>query len=314
MLRSLRELERTSVTAIDGDVGSVANFLFDDDRWIVRYFVVETRSDFANRRILISPTASCHLDGTTGVLQLELTRDEIETSAPPEPPGGNEDALRSVQDVTGYHVHGSDHAIGHVADFLVDDATWAIRYLVVDTSRWWAGREVLVAPEWAMRISYDERRLFMDMTRDAIENSPPWPDRAAVDRNYEGRLHLHHGRAGYWSRESVRLVHEAEGAASGAIAGTVVGAAAGPPGMAAGAIIGAAAGAMAGAALDAEGESRALRTRELDAVIGVSGGDMGAPNLLHPPSKVGAFSGASVGGGGSDGGAPAEGPMQSPDK
>ncbi len=45
------------------------------------------------------------------------------------------------------------------------------------------------------------------------------------------------------------------------------------------------AGAMAGAVLDSEGARRAARTTELDAEIGVSEGDLGAPNLQHPPSR-----------------------------
>jgi hypothetical protein len=310
MLRSLKELERTTVSATDGDVGSVANFLFDDDRWTVRYLVVETGTSFDARRVLVSPISFGSVDWPARVVHLGVTCQELQDR--PDP-ASTDDHLRSVQEVSGYHIQGSDDGIGHVVDFLVDDATWAIRYLVVDTGHWWAGHKVLVAPEWATRISFDERRVFMDMTRDAIKGSPVWIEQGTVDRDYEARLHEHHGRTGYWSVDRVRLAHEAEGAASGAMAGTVLGAAAGPPGMIAGAVIGAAAGAMAGAVLDTQAAKEALRTRELDAQIGVSGGNIGAPNLQHPPAKVGAFSGASVGAAAPSGGAPAEGPMQSPD-
>jgi hypothetical protein len=110
-----------------------------------------------------------------------------------------------------------------------------------------------------------------------------------------------------------RIEHEAEGAASGAFIGGVIGVAAGPAGVAAGAIIGSIAGALAGAALDQEASDQATRTRELDAVIGVSGGDLGAPNLKHPPARVGAYSAASVGGGGSGDSEPAEGPIPPPE-
>jgi hypothetical protein len=79
-----------------------------------------------------------------------------------------------------------------------------------------------------------------------------------------------------------RIEHEAEGAASGALAGGVMGAGAGPVGIAAGAIIGGIAGAIAGAVLDEDSSEQAERTRELDATIGVTEGDLGAPNLKHP--------------------------------
>ena len=49
--------------------------------------------------------------------------------------------LRSIEAVTGYHIHASDGEIGHVEDFLVEDADWSIHYLVVDTKNWWPGEE-----------------------------------------------------------------------------------------------------------------------------------------------------------------------------
>jgi hypothetical protein len=109
-----------------------------------------------------------------------------------------------------------------------------------------------------------------------------------------------------------RIVHEGEGAASGALAGAVLGAAAGPPGIVTGAIIGGVAGAIAGAALDSEAADRAVRTRGLDEELGVIEGELGAPNLDHPPAKVGAYSAASAGAGASSDEEPAEGPIQAP--
>jgi hypothetical protein len=110
-----------------------------------------------------------------------------------------------------------------------------------------------------------------------------------------------------------RHMHEVEGGASGAVVGAVFGSAAGPPGMVAGAIIGGIAGTLTGAGLDTEGSRRDARTRDLDAAIGVSEGDLGAPNLKHPPAKIGAYSGASAGAGSASGVEPAEGPMQVPE-
>jgi phage tail tape-measure protein len=111
-----------------------------------------------------------------------------------------------------------------------------------------------------------------------------------------------------------RVVHEAEGAASGALAGAVLGAAAGPPGILAGAVMGGVAGAVTGAVLDTESSREALSARALDAEIGVTEGDLGAPNLEHPPATVAAYSAASVGVASPSGEPPAEGPMQPPDE
>ncbi len=91
------------------------------------------------------------------------------------------------------------------------------------------------------------------------------------------------------------IAKEAAGGASGALAGAVFGIVAGPPGIVAGAVIGGIVGAVAGAVLDEESVIEAERNTELDDQIGVNGADMGAPNLKHPPAKVGAYSSGSAG-------------------
>jgi hypothetical protein len=109
------------------------------------------------------------------------------------------------------------------------------------------------------------------------------------------------------------IKREAVGAVAGAAAGAAVGAMVGPLGMAAGAAIGAAAGALEERALGRDAERHAAEEARLDEEIGVSGGEIGAPNLRHPPARVGAYSGASVGEGEPGGKIPAEGPIPEPD-
>jgi hypothetical protein len=82
-----------------------------------------------------------------------------------------------------------------------------------------------------------------------------------------------------------RIQHEAEGGAIGALGGAVAGSGAGMPGAIAGAIMGGLAGVVAGGAVDSDDGDREARTRVLDAEIGVSGGDLGAPSLRHPPER-----------------------------
>ncbi len=113
-------------------------------------------------------------------------------------------------------------------------------------------------------------------------------------------------------KKNAHVKREAEGVASGAAAGAVLGAGAGPVGMVAGALIGGAAGAVAASALEKEAARRVAHARKLDEQIGVTGGDLGAPNLKHPPARVGAYSAASAGAATSrDDEEPAEGPIPS---
>lgn len=87
---------------------------------------------------------------------------------------------------------------------------------------------------------------------------------------------------------------------------------AGPIGMVAGAVVGAAAAAIASNAAQEADEEKAAHDLALDEEIGVLGGDIGAPNLKHPPARIGAFSAASSGASLGGGHALAEGPMPAP--
>ena len=87
-----------------------------------------------------------------------------------------------------------------------------------------------------------------------------------------------------------RRIHELEGAAGGAIVGAVAGAIGGPAGVVAGAILGGIAGAATEAVIESEVHRVDARTRVLDEESGVSGGDLRAPNLQHPPPTSGAYS------------------------
>jgi hypothetical protein len=105
--------------------------------------------------------------------------------------------LRSAAHVTGYHIEATDADIGHVEDFIIDDETWEIRYMVVDTRNWLPGKKVLVAPRWIDRVSWDDSKAYVSLSREAIKNAPEYhPD--ALNREYEGKLHDHYGRRNYW--------------------------------------------------------------------------------------------------------------------
>jgi sporulation protein YlmC with PRC-barrel domain len=105
--------------------------------------------------------------------------------------------LRSLAAVTGYHILATDGEIGHVENVLIDDATWGVRYLIVDTSNWWLGKHVLISPYAVGRISYVDRQITVDIGRDKVKSSPPWDAVEMIDTYYEKRLHSHYGWQGY---------------------------------------------------------------------------------------------------------------------
>jgi sporulation protein YlmC with PRC-barrel domain len=101
--------------------------------------------------------------------------------------------LRSIEAVTGYHVHASDGEIGHVEDFLVEDADWSIQYLVVDTKNWWSGKKVLISPRSAKEIDWTHNMVHLNVDRQRVKDSPAYDASTAVDRTYERSLRSHYG-------------------------------------------------------------------------------------------------------------------------
>jgi hypothetical protein len=259
MLRSLKDLERYEVSATDGVLGRVVDFLLDDAHWTVRYLVLDTDGFFAGRQVLISPISFREIDWSDRRFHVALTKDKVRNSpgidlakpvsrqhelryndyygypyywgysglwGPGTFPGAlaagrasdrrstvavssvGDTHLRSANEVCGYHVEGTDGGIGHVCDFIVDDTTWRLPYLVIDTSNWWVGQKVLVAPQWTTRVSWADRKVHLDMSRDLIKRSPRWVPGAPVNREYEERLYDFYGRPVYWAGSPRRLTPE----------------------------------------------------------------------------------------------------------
>jgi hypothetical protein len=100
--------------------------------------------------------------------------------------------LRDAGAVAGYHLRAVDGDIGHVQDFLIDDRTWEIRYLLIDTSNWLGGRLVLVAPALVASVSWGESKVYVAADRRSIESSPPYDGIENIDADYERRLSDHY--------------------------------------------------------------------------------------------------------------------------
>jgi hypothetical protein len=110
--------------------------------------------------------------------------------------------LRSAKAVTGYHIEALDGELGHVDGFIVDDETWSIRYMEVATRNWWPGKKVLVSPAWIDRMSWEDSKVYVGLSREAIKSAPELVDFTPITRDYESRLHAHYGRPPYWLHEA----------------------------------------------------------------------------------------------------------------
>ena len=250
MLHKAKTLIGYRLDSLDGEIGSVREFYFDDRHWTIRYLVADTGHWLTGRQVLISPYALAGVSVEERHIAIDLTKQQIEDSPSLESDqpvsrqfeddyhgyygwpaywGGayawgyspsivlereqwkesnpREKAwdpnLCSTYDVSGHHVQATDGTIGHVEDFIIDDETWSIRYLIVDTQNWWPGKKVLISLRWIERVSWGESKVFVNVSCEAIRQAPECTDAALITRDYEGRLHRHYQREAYWVEEPV---------------------------------------------------------------------------------------------------------------
>ena len=109
--------------------------------------------------------------------------------------------LRSTQAVSGYHLQALDGKIGHIEDFVIEDETWAIRYLVVATTDFLPGKRILISPQWIEKVSWEESKVVIDLSKQTIKDAPAYFDGSLPTRDQESSLFGHYNRQGYWVDE-----------------------------------------------------------------------------------------------------------------
>ena len=98
MLHKISDLKGYKLSAADGEIGEVLDFYFDDERWAIRYLVVDTGNWLPGRKVLISPVALGPADRSQQTLQVKLRKEQIENS-----PGIDTDKPVSRQYETSYY-------------------------------------------------------------------------------------------------------------------------------------------------------------------------------------------------------------------
>jgi hypothetical protein len=240
MLISLKSMRKARVGIRDDDLGILRNVYFDDQEWIVRYFIVRT-ARFGGRDVLIAPEVVVRVDQHATRVELGLTRQQVAASPPVDfaKPVSRQNAeeyiayygwpyfrsapassgrsmqsstggtveqeehwnphLRSLVEVTGYRIRGSNDQVGHLVDLLADDQSWALRYLVVDPRSWWPSKKVLLPPGSVEGFDWQHREVRASASRERIREAPLWNPETPLSREDESRIHGHYGLAPYWS-------------------------------------------------------------------------------------------------------------------
>ena len=78
MLTNTTHLKNFAIRAIDGELGTVAEFYFDDESWGIRYLIVDTSGWLGGRKVLISPVSVIRTDWQARQLDVSLTKKQVE--------------------------------------------------------------------------------------------------------------------------------------------------------------------------------------------------------------------------------------------
>lgn len=238
MFHNMARLRGTRIGATDGEIGELMGLFFDEKTWQIRCLVLDTGHWLGGRKVLIAVDYFQRPKGRGEKLHVNVTRDQIENSPAllkaesargqigklsvfdyhilepsrefslvgPEPGIiGKLDTrlLHGTDEVAGYTIHTTDGDIGHLVDFIFDDESWIVRYLVVDTGSWWPGRKVLLSPEWVESMNWYDNKVFVNVSRESIKTAPSCEPLELPNRECEEKVFAHYERPGYWIPSSV---------------------------------------------------------------------------------------------------------------
>jgi|ERR1019366_293041 hypothetical protein len=138
------------------------------------------------------PTGDATAMPSAGLLSLpELT--PLDPIGVDTQPSVGDQHLRGVAAIAMCHINATDGAIGHVVDLLVDDGSWHIRYITVDTLNWWPGETVLISPRSIQEIDWPHRLVQLDVDRQKVRDSPKYDKSITVDGLYDERFLTYYG-------------------------------------------------------------------------------------------------------------------------
>jgi sporulation protein YlmC with PRC-barrel domain len=227
MLHSAKELRGYELLATDGKIGKVHDFFLDETDWAIRYLVADTGTWLPGRRVLVSSIALHLPKPESRLLPVELTREQIKrapsvgTNEPisyrlqiesyqfygwPAFGGGGsisrratesdqpsgDPHLRSSEELIDYHVEAINGEIGHLEDLFIDDEVWTVNYVTVNTRNWLAGKRVLVKSQSIQSVSWDDKKIFINLPRDTIRNAPEYDRSKQIDADFEEQVYQYY--------------------------------------------------------------------------------------------------------------------------
>ena len=106
--------------------------------------------------------------------------------------------LQVISPLKGFAIEASDGRIGTVVDFLFDDESWKVRWLVIDCGTRLSGRRVLIHPSAILREDLEAEQFDVALTIAQVEGCPELGDDQPVSQQMEKRLYTYYGLDPLW--------------------------------------------------------------------------------------------------------------------
>jgi uncharacterized protein YrrD len=110
--------------------------------------------------------------------------------------------LHLARKVFGASVLGTDGDIGTLEDFYFEEDRWTVRYLLVDTGKWFSGKRVLISP-MSVRNGWGRTGIRVGLTKEQVWNSPELKNGDALTRSSETHVLAYYGYPDYWGAASI---------------------------------------------------------------------------------------------------------------
>ena len=115
----------------------------------------------------------------------------------PDPQLGYDPA--AGRDLSGYKVEAVDGSIGKIDEASNDVGQ---SYIIVDTGPWILGKKVMLPAGVVKRVDDQERKVWVDRTKDQIKESPEYDEALMSDSGYRDELGTYYGPGGRGYRDS----------------------------------------------------------------------------------------------------------------
>lgn len=92
--------------------------------------------------------------------------------------------LCSSEKIKGFQIQTHEGMAGLVADFIVDDVTWMLNFMVISRHNRSQDENMLISPKWIEEIDWIESKVSVNISKETIEQGPGFDPLIPVARDF----------------------------------------------------------------------------------------------------------------------------------